>query len=187
MGWLIASPMKAENPERSRGQASSSLAVSSRRHLPFKVGQAKKVSYYSEVLYLEDPSIQLQDGILLDPVSGGGQFPGTTAVIADPQVATDLSQLTVVKDQQVEGDLQWLHSQEIRLWQTSQSGVCSSALAEGLQIPMSMRKHWRDLDISENLAQQRRLFPVPRAPKRKKLRLRTEAGLAEPLTNQRPY
>lgn len=85
----------------------------------------------------------IQDGILLDPIESGARFGGTTALVADPQVETDLSQLTVIQDARLEADRTWIHQEEERLLASSRSAVVSQTEGERLQVPISMRLGWR--------------------------------------------
>ena len=85
----------------------------------------------------------IQDGILLDPIESGARFGGTTALVADPQVETDLSQLTVIQDARLAADRNWIRQEEERLLASSRSAVVSQTEGERLQVPISMRLGWR--------------------------------------------
>ena len=85
----------------------------------------------------------VRDGVLLEPVFAPSAFGATTVVIADSAVATDLSQLKVVEDETVEADREWLALEEKRLFELARSAVTGSSEGERLNLPISIRTHWR--------------------------------------------
>ena len=86
----------------------------------------------------------LLDGILLDPVPGG-RYAGTTAIVSDSSLITDLSQCQVVRDSRVASDLKWLEEEEARLLESCRAGISSVSEGEEMRIPLSVRTHWRNL------------------------------------------
>jgi len=84
-------------------------------------------------------------GVLLNPIRRGAKFAGTLALIADSQIATDLSQLNVVADARLAADIDWLEAQESGLLQSCGGAINSPQEGERLSLPLSVRNHWRAL------------------------------------------
>ncbi|MBN9418802.1 MAG: hypothetical protein J0I12_25345 [Candidatus Eremiobacteraeota bacterium] len=85
----------------------------------------------------------LKDGVLLDPVEEAGRYEGTTAVVADAAVETDLSGLGVVLDEQVRQDQLWVREQEAVLLEECRAAVFDAREGERARLPMSVRNLWR--------------------------------------------
>ena len=87
----------------------------------------------------------VKDGILLNPVRLPFCEPGTMALVADPEVNTDLGQFTVVEDDRVRAQIVRLEREEKQLLRDCSPLFLSQQQAERYQIPLSMRQRWRDL------------------------------------------
>ena len=82
--------------------------------------------------------------MLLDPLPVTSKY-GTTAIVSDVVVDTDLSGLTPIQDAQVESDRLWLQQQEEEMVEAARNTVFIVAVAERCQIPMQIREAWRQL------------------------------------------
>lgn len=87
----------------------------------------------------------IQDGVMLNPLSGWSQYPGTTAFLATSGQATDLSQLSPVHDEALDRLIEQARALEAELAQDVRNLLISVSECERLKVPLTTREHWRQL------------------------------------------
>lgn len=87
----------------------------------------------------------IQDGVMLNPLTGWSQYPGTTAFLATSGQATDLSQLSPVHDEALDRLVEQARTREAELAQDARNLLMSVSECERLKVPLTTREHWRQL------------------------------------------
>lgn len=87
----------------------------------------------------------IQDGVMLNPLTGWSRYPGTTAFLATSGQATDLSQLSPVHDEALDRLVEQARALEAELAQDARNLLQSVSECERLKVPLTTREHWRQL------------------------------------------
>lgn len=83
------------------------------------------------------------DGVLSNAYPWPNRY-GGVAVIADTQVATDLSQLSLLEGEHIRADCDWLEQEAAILAERCKPAILDSQLGKRMRIPSEMLRFWRE-------------------------------------------